>query len=177
MANVLNKYPELPEVPYRKTAVQMAEVVVYLRSLPISIAVQIAVYTIFRNESANGTKGVNENYCGIQADNSRWPEYLSKGATGTTVIKENMTGQYRRFLCFANFKSSIDFLVDRVQARGLFVGGTPKFYYKEKIDDRFEWTVAYYREWVMGNKNVMIPTDEKNYLLKIYEQGKTIFNA
>ncbi len=179
MANstqVANKYPELPTVPYKKTSTSMSDVVAYIAKLPISIAVKVAVYTVFCNESANGAKGVNENYAGIQADNSRWPDNISKLAIATTVIAENMTGKQRRFLVFNDFKASVDFLSDRSQSRGLYVGGTPHLYYFDKISDRNEWVLAYWREWVMGAKTSNPPADEKSYLLKIYARGIQLFN-
>jgi hypothetical protein len=34
--------------------------------------VKRASYVMFRNESGNGAKGINNNYCGAQADSGRW---------------------------------------------------------------------------------------------------------
>ena len=176
MSSVKNFYSNLPEVPYQKTKIEMAAVVVYIRSLSVSIAVKIAIYVIFRNESANGQKGVNENYAGIQADSGSWPANISSLAIATTIIKENMTGKVRRFLVFRDFKASIDFLADRIQSRQLYVGGTPPNIYKNRISDRNDWVVAYYREWVTGSSSANIPEEEKAYLLKMYAQGIVMFN-
>lgn len=95
-----NSYPELPEIPYRKTQVEMPAVVVYARSLVGKYKkeyVRMAL-AVFRFESANGTKGINNNYAGIQADVGRWRN-LPGQPVGTSV-KKDVAGNIRRFLCF-----------------------------------------------------------------------------
>lgn len=95
-----NFYPELPEIPYQKTAVEMPDVVIFAKSLIGKYSKEVVrmAYAVFRFESANGTKGVNHNYAGIQADNARW-----KGLPGNpvaTCVKRDNGGNVRRFLCF-----------------------------------------------------------------------------
>ena len=51
----------------------MGQVVQDLKALDYPVEVKKAGYIIFRIESANGTSGINENYCGFQADSGRWP--------------------------------------------------------------------------------------------------------
>lgn len=171
-----NSYPELPVLPFKKTAVTLDEVEVYLQSLTIPKPIKIAAYVMFRNESANGTAGVNNNYLGIQADNGRWPDSLKSHIVGTVVQNENMTGRARRFLAFDSFKGSIDFLINRIQNRGLFVGGTTSFITRMQINSPDAWAIAYWRCWVTGNANAQIPDSDRNGLLSMYKKGSTLFN-
>lgn len=75
-------------------------------------------YAIFRNESANGKKGVNNNYGGIQADNARW-----KGLPGepiATCVKIDSGNVARRFLCFPDetgYKISFELMVIKATER------------------------------------------------------------
>ena len=69
----MNYYPELPQVPYAHTTVPMISVISYLKLLNCSQDVKRMAYIMFRNESGNGDHGINNNFCGIQADSGRWP--------------------------------------------------------------------------------------------------------
>ena len=100
----VNKYPELKEVPYKKTSVSMDDVVAYIKQSNYSSDVKRACYVIFRNESFNGNSGINENYIGVQADNMKWDDYVSSKIIATCIQPENMTGKVRRFACFNSFK-------------------------------------------------------------------------
>jgi hypothetical protein len=119
---IKNFYPELTEQPYKKTSVGMPFVVLFANTLigkyPIEV-VRIA-YCIFRNESANGKSGVNNNYCGIQADNARWEGLPMDDVIGTSV-KTDGAGDTRRFICFNDngYKVCFDFLCYKVKKRGI----------------------------------------------------------
>ena len=171
MSNIANFYPELPEVQYQKTTVEMGAFIETLKSYNIPVAVKIAAYVMFRNESANGKSGINNNYLGVQADNARWPAFMDASVNGTVVLPERMTGHDRRFLSFTSFKGNIDFLIDRVTNRGLYVGGSGKY----KIDNAADWVSAYWKSWVTGNANAVPPPDEKAGLLSMYGQGERVF--
>lgn len=173
--SVNNSYPELPEEKYRKTTVEMGEVINYIKSLKITKEIKISVYVVFRNESGNGKSGINNNYCGIQADVGRWPEYLNNQVTGTVIKRDRMTGKERRFLCFTSFAANIDFLVDRIVARGLYVGGMLNKIALMDINNSADWITGYWRSWVTGNANATTPTDERAGLKSIYAQGDRIF--
>ncbi|AYD48205.1 hypothetical protein [Arachidicoccus soli] len=173
---VENSYPELPVLPFERTSVSMDDVIAYLQSLTVDLSIKIAAYVMFRQESANGQSGVNNNYLGIQADSGRWADYLNSHLTGTVVKDENMTGQSRRFLAFDSFEGSIDFLIDRIKHRGLFVGGTTSFIIRMQINSPAAWAIAYWRTWVEGDANAQIPDDDRNGLLSMYKKGQTIFN-
>lgn len=117
---VKNLYPELPEVEYKRTSVEMPLIVLFAKSLVgkyPSTSIRMA-YAIFRNESANGKKGVNNNYGGIQADNARW-----KGLPGepiATCVKIDSGNVARRFLCFPDdtgYKISFELMVIKATER------------------------------------------------------------
>lgn len=170
-----NAYPEKPVFAYMRTKVTMPEVVLYLQSLKVAKAVKIAAYVMFRMESANGTRGINNNYAGIQADGSRWPAKWDKAIQATVVLNENQTGKQRRFVAFQSWTDSVDMLIDRVVSRGLHVGGTTRLIIKTTVKDQAEWIVAYYREWVTGKAKAIPPPATVNSLNSIYNQGEKIF--
>ena len=100
MTIIKNSYPELQEIAYLKTKIEMPDVVIFAKSLVGKYskeAVRMA-YAIFRFESANGSKGVNNNYAGIQADVGRWKNL--PGNPVATCVKSDVANNMRRFLCF-----------------------------------------------------------------------------
>ena len=119
---VKNLYPELPEVAFKRTSIEMPLIVLFAKSLkgkyPLT-AIRMA-YAIFRNESANGAKGVNNNYGGIQADNARW-----KGLPGepiATCVKIDSGNVARRFICFPDdtgYKISFELMVIKSTERNM----------------------------------------------------------
>ena len=117
-----NFYPELPEIDYKKTTVGMPFVVLHAKTLigKYSIDTVRMAYVIFRNESANGKSGVNNNYCGIQADNARWEGLPMENIIGTSVKTDN-AGDTRRFICFNEdgYKDCFEFLCYKIQQRGI----------------------------------------------------------
>lgn len=118
-----NSYPELPELPFERTSVNMADVIAYANSVrTFPTEVKRMAYCMFRNESANGEKGVNNNYGGIQADCGRWSGM--KNAVGTTVRKDSGS-KVRRFICFSpetGYKDTFNLLCLKCQNRGIFIG-------------------------------------------------------
>lgn len=172
---VKNFYPEVPEVPYKRTSVTMNEVNAYLGELHFVAEVKRSAYIMFRNESANGLSGVNNNYIGAQADNNRWPEKWDKSIVATCVKKENMTGKERRFVCFNKWGTSIDFLIDRVIVRGLYVGGFAQRIAQMKIIDPADLARAYYKEWVQGDKKAEPSHEFINDFLSMYKQAARLF--
>ena len=171
----MNFYSTFPEQQYHKTSVEMGEVVSRLKALDIPRAVKIACYVVFRQESGNGKAGVNNNYGGFQADSGRWPIELDRWITGWTRKRENMTGRERLFLTFASVDGSLMFLADRLQSRGLFVGGHCDVIVDMDINDAQDWAVCYYRSWVTGSKTAKIPESERNGILSMYRAGEKIF--
>jgi len=120
-----NYYPQFPEVPYKKTSVDMPTVIAFAKALIGKYPLEVvrAAYIIFRNESGNGQYGVNNNYIGLQADNAAWEGLDVSNIIGTSVKKDN-AGEVRRFICFNDkgYQTSFDFLCYKVQQRGIYIG-------------------------------------------------------
>ena len=117
---IKNSYPLLPVIPYQKTSIGMPFVVAFARTLISKYTKDTLrmAYAIFRNESGNGSLGVNNNYGGIQADVGQW-ENLPGLPIGTCVQTDN-AGDGRRFLCFSDtdgYKISFELLCIKVQQR------------------------------------------------------------
>lgn len=150
-----NVYPELKEVPYAKTTVTKAEVIAYLKSRnDFDVNIKRSVLAIWRNESANGSKGVNNNYFGIQADNNKWPDSTSY-VTGTS-IKVDSGGATRRFAVFADYKSNLLFMLNTIRRRNL-VANTAE-----------EWAKKYVYEWVSPPNKEFTYNVQKYNLVSIY---------
>ena len=170
-----NFYPGKPLYSYRKTTVPMQLVIKYLQALKVSVEVKRAAYILFRNESMNGQKGVCENYAGIQADSGKWPDKFDSLIIGTTKVKENQTGKERLFCVFRDFTASVDFLADRVQARGLYVGGKTHKILTMDVPNEKELARAYYKEWVKGDPKAEPSKEALSNFLSMYNQAKVLF--
>ena len=170
-----NAYPEKPSVPYEKTTVAMAEVVPYLQSLGVPAAVKRTTYVIFRNESGNGGSGINNNYAGVQADSGRWPAQFDAAIVGVVTKVENGTGRERLFVAFGSWHTSVDFLADRVSARGLFVDGTTHQVVKMTIANANDLATAYQREWVTGSPTAVPNAQALASFLSMYSQAEGLF--
>jgi len=170
-----NSYPEKPEVKYQKTTVEMGAVVAFLQSLQIPVEIKRSVYIIFRNESANGSKGLNNNYAGVQADSGRWPAKWDDEIIGTVSKTENGTSKVRLFVAFRAWQDSINFLIDRVQDRGLYVGGYARLVAKMNITTATELAIAYKRDWVKGLRGYNPTEEEVANFLSMYKQAQKIF--
>ena len=174
MGEVKNAYPELPEVDYKKTITSMPFVITYLKTLNYPIEVKRATYSIFRIESGNGQKGVNWNFCGIQADGARLGGSFDALVKATCIEPENMTKNARRFCCFDDFRPSIDYLAAKVFQRGLYIGGdTSKDRYSHDhfIADADELDLAYVQEWVEGDAHAVPSEDDKSMMRSIYKSS------
>jgi len=168
---VRNAYPELPVLTFERTSVAMADVVRQISSAAVTVPIKRAAYVIFRNESGNGRKGINNNFIGLQADGNRVEDKWIPFIIGTCVRAENRTGRRRRFVCFENWTTSVDFLADKVSARGLYVGGYAHEYAKMKVETDDDWPLAYWREWVKGSRTARIPRAKKDGLLSQYRDA------
>ncbi len=146
--SVKNFYPQFPEVPYQKTKVEMPVVVLGARSLvgKWNNEVVRSAYVIFRNESANGNAGVNNNYIGLQADNAKWEGLDLTNVVGTSV-KVDGAGDNRRFIAFNDKGATacFDFLCYKVNQRGMFIGAPGV----NNSDDLYN---IYQKKWVSNPK-------------------------
>lgn len=172
--SVKNYYPEKPEVKYQRTQVEMGAIVAYLQSLHAPAEVKRTAYIMFRNEGANGRAGVNNNYIGAQADGARWPAKWDNRIVGT-LVKRDSGGQLRRFVAFHSWEDSIDMLIDRVQSRGLYIGGHPTRYAHIDPQTPEELCLVYYREWVTGDETYLPTEKQTKDFLSMYRQAQKIF--
>jgi hypothetical protein len=170
-----NAYPEKPDVAYQKTTVAMTDVTAYLQSADLPAEVKRTTYVIFRNESANGSSGINNNYVGAQADSGRWPPEFDQKIVGTVTMPENQTGTQRIFVAFGSWTDSVDFLADRVQSRGLFVGGTTHRVLTMQINNATDLATAYNREWVTGSATSQPSPAAVASFLSMYGQAQQLF--
>ncbi len=149
----------------------MAEVVAALQASSTLLEVKRCGYVIFRNESGNGAKGINNNYVGAQADSGRWPDSFTDSFAGTVTIKENATNRLRIFLAFKTLAGNIDFLMNRVLSRGLYVGGHTHHVVDMSVDDEEALARAYHKEWVTGSADSEPSADEQKSFLSMYQQS------
>ncbi len=139
-----NFYPQFPEIPYKHTEVEMPNVVIFAKSLMLKYGIEVVrtAYCMFRNESANGKAGVNDNYCGIQADNAAWEGLDLSNVTGTCV-RVDSGGDTRRFICFNKdgYKTCFDFTCYKVKQRGIYLGAPG-------ISSPDNLAISYLMKWV-----------------------------
>jgi len=137
-----NYYPQLPEIPYKKTIIGMDKVVEYANLLTdYSTEVKRMAYCMFRNESANGSKGVNGNFAGIQADCGLWSGLNGAIATSVRIDSGKVL---RRFICFdeqEGYKRTFDFLCFKVKQRGMYIGAVG-------VNDIESLVSVYLQKWV-----------------------------
>ncbi len=146
--SIKNYYPALPEIPYKKTSIEMPVVVAFAKSLVEKYGIEIVrtAYCMFRNESANGNSGVNNNYGGIQADVGVWNNL--PGNAIATSIKTDGAGDNRRFLCFTDekgYKISFELMCIKVKERGMFIGAP-------SVNDPDALAWCYLKKWVSNPK-------------------------
>ena len=142
--SVKNYYPQLPEIPYQKTSIDMGAVVVHAKSMIGTYPKEVVrtAYCEFRMESGNGKDGVNNNYAGIQADCGVWEGLDLTHATGT-MVKKDGNGDIRRFICFDEYGYQIcfNFLCYKMQERGVYIGAPG-------INTPEDLAQAYEEKWV-----------------------------
>lgn len=169
-------YPEKPVVPYLRTVINMASVITAIQGLPFPAEVKRTGYIIFRNESGNGNLGINNNYCGFQADSGRWPAIFDKSITGVVQKTENGTGKIRLFLAFDSVSDCLSMLLDRVQDHGLYVGGTTRLIWKgQLLNNAATLARAYKKEWAAGSTTAEPSSTEMQDFLSMYGQSTKYF--
>ena len=160
---VHNAYPELPELDCQPTQLSEAEVVDFMKTTLASqypLECLLAAFTIWFEESDGGKKGINGNYAGVQADGAQLKAPWDGEVIGTVLVRENMTGDMRRFVVFNNWQTGIQYEVDRLYMRGLYIGGYAHPYANQKVTDVRSLAICYGKEWVQGDKNYQMPEDD-----------------
>ncbi|MBC9913197.1 hypothetical protein [Chitinophaga varians] len=173
-----NYYSEKPVVPYKRTQVEMPVVIQEIKNTSFPVEVKRAAYMVFRKESGNGKSGINFNFSGLQADAGRWPDEYDHLISGVVQKTENGTGKVRLFIAFNTLADSLYMLMDRLLARGLFVGGRidmDKLGIYMNIPDIDQFTRGYKKSWAAGNKNAEPTEDDLEGFRSMYKQAITIF--
>ena len=171
---IKNAYPNVPVIQYQKTSVSDADTVAYMLGLNQPLNVKRAAYTIFYIESADGKDGLNNNYEGIQADGDKLGEPWDDLVIATIVEPETMTGNPRRFCVFANWSDPLDYLINRVSGRGLYIGGYAHPYANMNVTDPTSFGLAYYREWVEGDGTATPSASDLNDIVEVYNKSVTV---
>jgi hypothetical protein len=148
----------------------MHEVIAYLQGAGCATEIKRMAYIMFRIESGNGEHGINNNYCGFQADSGRWPAAFDSRLAGTVTETENGTGKTRIFLAFHKWQDCVDMLLNRVQGRGLYIG-------EPGINTEHDLAESYYRQWVTGNPNAAMPPQESANFQSMYGQATALFRG
>lgn len=196
---VPNFKKDVPVVPYQKIAVPEADVIAYVDSLFIKTEVKRSVFIVVYNEAAafnslvGGTLDGKQlyNIAGIQEDNAPWSKMWDKYIKATTVKCESMTGNPRRFALFDTWQHNIDMVAYYMYNRGVYIGGdasafagiklvrglTPVALPDGKTEDmQYDLYAAYYRAWVIGDKNAQIKIIENvRDFTKLYAKAEKIF--
>lgn len=133
--------------------------------------VKRAGYVMFQNESGDGAKGINNNYCGAQADSGRWPEPFTNSFAGTVTIRENGTQRLRIFLAFKTMPGNLDFLMNRVLSRGLYIGGQTHHVLTMNVNSEDDLSRAYHKEWVTGSATSEPSAEETASFSSMYRQA------
>ena len=167
----------LPTLNYIGTPVSKADLLQYIDSTNYSVEIKTAVMTIVVQEVDNDSTGtikigVNNNMVSAQGDGNKWDKSYNKYFTGVTFTKS------RWFMCFDTWQHSVDFMLDRVKVRGMYIGGYAPMYAKTTINNLDTFITAYQQEWVEGRHILSAPIDQKqkDSLSSIYNHAYKYFS-
>jgi hypothetical protein len=171
-----NFYPSLPVVDFRSTHVEMGAIIDSIKRSNYPVEAKRSAYVIIRNENLNGQKVINgTNVCGVQSDCGRWQHQYDSTIIATCIKNENLTGKTRGFVVFDSLDSGINFLLDRIQAKGLFIGEhIDGKYHKGDVCTPEQLADAYEDEWVYGEDHKTTLEEIKDFT-SMYNQAKKIF--
>ena len=174
----INKaYTSLRVLPPKVTVIDMPTVINYIQNHDYYTTEEKRMaYIIFRNESLNGHKGINNNYIGFQCDGGVWPSQYTKYFIGYCIEKETLTCKERGFLCFSKWQDSIDIILDEVENRKMYIGGnitSPYVGFSTVTRDNI--CRAYEDLWVYGNKEYIPTKIEIKDFDSMYEQATLLF--
>ena len=128
-------YARLPIVPNVWTTISRADTIRQIRALGLPDAVGINIYALIVAEAAkvaDGFKGLNNNYAGVQTDSGVWGYNNFTGQTAR-IDSGNVP---RMFATFDNFQGFIEFIENRLKAKGF-----------DAVTDAAEWAKRYVSNW------------------------------
>lgn len=175
-----NSYPEKPELSCKIGPVEMGAIITAIKNVQYSPEIKRTAYVIIRNETGNGKSVINgTNICGAQGDSGRWPSKWDNSIVATCIKQENKRvdgsgGDVRIFIVFDSLESSISFLCDRLQAKGVFIGSNGGKIRKLPVKTVDDLADAYMEEWVMGKVHDTKPIESIPFI-SMYRQAEKIF--
>ena len=172
-----NSYPEKNVVAFVAVPIAMDKINAIIAQSTAAKEVKISAQIICRNETGNGHSVINgTNPTGTQADSGRWASIWDSRIVATCLQNEGMTGKERRFLVFDNIETGIAFLINRIEAKGIYIGEkVDSAYFKGDVTTIEQLAVAYYDEWVMGDSSQPDPQFVKDFN-SMYNQAKILFS-
>lgn len=176
MAQLHNSYPSLPVIPFKSVKVEMGAIINAIKNAPHPVEVKRAGYVVARNETLNGQKTVNgTNICGAQSDCGKWQEEYDSTIVATCIKNENLTGKQRGFVIFDTLQNGVDFLLDRIEAKGIFIGEhVDGKYFKGDVCTPEQLADAYEDEWVYGEDHKTTVQEIKDFE-SMYKQSLILF--
>lgn len=171
-----NYYPDKPIIDFSTIHVEMGAIITLIKAVDVPTEVKRSAYIFIRNETANGKSVIcGTNPGGVQSDSGEWPEKWEGLIKATTNKAENRTGKLRGFVVFNTLNTGIAFVCERLQARGLYIGGTTHKITNVTITTPPELAKQYYAEWVEGDAKYHLTNDELNEFDSMYNQAEKIF--
>jgi hypothetical protein len=172
-----NAYPDLHVYDYDRTPVTKEDLLQHIASTSYGLEIKRAGSMLILNESGNGKSCFNNNIGGIQADGAKLGGDWDAKVIGTVVIKENGTGRIRRFCAFSDWRVAVDFILKRVETRGVYIGGFAHPYAKMQIKNVDDLEMAYEDEWVLGEHISAVPESQRKNLSELYNEVSEIIKS
>ena len=172
-----NSYPEKPVVNFVAVPIAMDKINAIIAKSNASLEVKISAQIICRNETGNGHSVINgTNPTGTQADSGRWASIWDKNIVATCLKNEGMTGKERRFVVFDKLETGVAFLINRIEAKGIYIGeNEDSAYYKGDVKTVEQLATAYAREWVYGSQTIVPDSQFIKDFVSMYNQAKILF--
>lgn len=160
--NYVTNYPNLPVIPIEWTYNTFADTIKTIRSKGFAPNMQKNIFAFIYAEAAKTAdrksfKGVNNNYAGVQTDSGVWGYNNFIAQAG---IKDS-GGRFRMFAVFSDFNEFIDFVHNRLIAKGF-----------GSIDTADAWSPKYLTSWVGVPATSTAVASKK----AIYNTAISIFN-
>jgi len=173
-----NSYPEKPVVAFVSAAIDKQKIIDILKLSDCSAEIKRSAFIIMRNETGNFHSVINGvNTSGVQADSGRWSQFWDSHIVATCLKNEGMTGKERRFVVFDKLETGINFLINRIQAKGLFIGEkVDTDYFKGDVTTVEQLAVAYAKEWVYGSETIKPDSQFIKDFISMYNQSKMLFS-
>ena len=174
---VKNYYPDKEVIPFESVNTGMQPLINAIKASNLPVEVQRSVYIVIRNETGNGHSVVNGTNPGVvQSDSGQWPDKWDASIMATSVMTENRTGKERGFVVFDTLQNGINFMCERLQARGIYIGGTTHKITNMAVNSPADLCKCYYAEWVEGSATYHPSDDELNDFLSMYNQAIKLFS-